>query len=102
MYDRLLFWLWLPCVAVELSLSEADKEQLAERERIKGNEVQYTKKTNFTLPFFAHCIYSPHSLQEFRSSGFKEALHHYTRSVALHPTTAALNNRALTCELLMV
>ena len=81
------------CVA-ELGLPQGDKEQLAERERIKGNEVSLHKCKSFS----AHCIYFTHSMQEFRSSGFEDALCHYTRSVALHPTTAALNNRALTCE----
>ena len=84
------------CVVVELNLHQGDKEQLAERERIKGNEVQFAQTQVLTLPFLP--IYSTHSVQEFRSNGFKDALWHYTRSVALHPTTAALNNRALTCE----
>ena len=55
-------------------------------------------KCNPLLCLSVSMLLFPHSLQEFRSGGFKDALRHYTRSVALHPMTAALNNRALTCE----
>lgn len=44
------------CAVIELSLPQAEKEQLAERERMKGNEVECAHNQFLTLPFLAHCF----------------------------------------------